>query len=1141
MKGQNRIKKQIAIVVAFCLLFSSITWWDVKQVYAETTATVYKIYATFPAESEQGGPSAFEIANEKPNEKELFGLLIDGGDYALEDGEEELFITVNNANVTVPTGKELCDYRLSGDSTIKMDTYTIKSSKDVFTAFDTASGNLDGEKVVSFYTSEIYEGNGKEGEAWVGPKPYSYEITSDMSFSGWKDMDSLIVNKDVTLTIPVGSDENKNSYWHNEINAKSVIVNGTIQIGATNEKCSEPNHLAIEGGGSLCVAEGGAITGAGDAVFEIRENASVSGLDLYEQNSENPAELVQYKLGATHGTEFFSFDANSNWVRQQPNDSWSGIRIDTRGATVQYKVENDTFNQLPEDGTISRDAFETASSVTLQITSNGEPQIKGLKIRKFINNGESLSYQQLPESNTYTLEKDEEGWADYEIEIIDRDVLFDNQYRIFQRGGGELGLKVNNTETEWNTLQSFSANEAINFSFTENVYKVIVCQNDQETKELTGVSGVYTFTPESALGFEVQVYSSEEQYNYDYCQPNYDNGEFQIEYQFSREENDGQSSVTYDVTPIASASCDGWTKLILASNVEQVKLTISAAEGYHYEISGQDTSNDNVYVWDVSTEEGKNWRPEIRFISDSSNSGGGNQGGDNTPQVKDIIENQRYAFGDWDEDNDVDEADLKLGMACQIFYPRFSQNPSLQEAYNITSYNSLIDKITLTKNESKNLLATDATGTAQTIPAYDYEITLTPADSTNYETVNASGTVYAFSFASDSNYGKNSRGCVIAVTKKNGVESYHLRCAQGTNTDTVQLAFGASDNKDSAIVIVDDFDVTYDSARGEYQRGVSIFGNGASLDALFSQEEDRGLVAYQGRNEDFMRDVNGALSRNWNCIFGIFTFCQKDFTGVRVKGSGAQGNTPSWAFNQYPIYSTASNTTSSNEAVVYFGNRTVTIEPVGNLSELNKKVTGIQSVTTVDAIPEAALEIKKETDVKWTLYFKSDFYDNVKVKIVYSLEGGGTLESYINIHRVGIDILCGDAGGGNSNMTLFHGTENGPSYTPKGNFVIWGTYYYPTQADGNKLVDLYVTYTWADGSVTRETIKNNASLNLAYQHNNTNDCQSSDFILYDGERQNAPVKIEAIAVALGFEDAATFSGAKFGAGKGVVWNNYYKN
>ena len=162
------------------------------------------------------------------------------------------------------------------------------------------------------------------------------------------------------------------------------------------------------------------------------------------------------------------------------------------------------------------------------------------------------------------------------------------------------------------------------------------------------------------------------------------------------------------------------------------------------------------------------------------------------------------------------------------------------------------------------------------------------------------------------------------------------------------------------------------------------------------------------------------------------------------------------------------------------------------------------------------------------------------MKIVYTLDLGGgvtgTKTSYLNIHRVGIDILAGNGGTG---MTLFHGTENGPTYNATGEQVIWGTYYYPQEVtDSEKLVDLYVTYTWPDGSITKMTIRNSASLNMAASGVN---CQSSDFILYDGTNEGAPTKIEAIAVVKGFDNTATFSGAKFGAGKGVVWNNYLGN
>ena len=258
---------------------------------------------------------------------------------------------------------------------------------------------------------------------------------------------------------------------------------------------------------------------------------------------------------------------------------------------------------------------------------------------------------------------------------------------------------------------------------------------------------------------------------------------------------------------------------------------------------------------------------------------------------------------------------------------------------------------------------------------------------------------------------------------------------------------------------------------------------------------------------------------------------------MQVRGSGGSGNTPSWKFNKYKVFSTDDVENTQKEAVIYFGNKDVTIRPVDQLGGLDTNVTEIKSVTLADEnIPTEAVDITERSAQEWKLTFKSDFYDQVKVKIVYNLENGGTKESYLIIHRVGIDILDGN---GRNGMTLFHGTENGPTYDSTEELVIWGTYYYPqTTTD---LVDMYVTYTWPDGSITRQTIHNKESLNMAYHHDGTDDCQSSDFILYDGTRAGAPTKIEAIAVVKGFEDTTTFSGAKFGAGKGVVWNNYLGN
>ena len=729
----------------------------------------------------------------------------------------------------------------------------------------------------------------------------------------------------------------------------------------------------------------------------------------------------------------------------------------------------------------------------------------------------------------------------------------DNKYRIIKNGDGEPGLTVNDAPSQFdegNAERDFSVGSIIEFTITGSVYKVILVTNDSE-QELMGEDGSYSYIPASESGFEIVVYTSEEAFNYDQCRPG--EGEFFVEYQVryrDEEANNGDNKVTCDSAGlggnfVSSVTYGEWTKLILKNEVTSVRLTIVVAEGYEYVVNPNSISvHDDVIDWDVSSGD-RSARPEISF--EKSRSGGAPDGPDGPDgpgprpvgpeELQGYIEGQQYAFGDWDEDGDVDAADVRLGMAYQIFYPMFSGNTGLQEEYQLSGHQSLLDdNIAVSAAPDKNISAKDADGISRTIPAYSYTVTLTRGTGETAETITATGTAYAFSFSDGSKYQKNNRGCVIAVTEKNNVKSYFLRCANayaaGTKSDTKLMVSGG--NPDEApIVVVSDFDVIYDEQEKTYDRKVSVFGNGAGLDALFSQEEDKDIVAYQGRNEDLIRDIGKGAS--WGSIFSVFTFCQESFEGVQVKGSGASGNTPSWAFNQYPVFSTDDAEMTEKEAVVYFGNPTVTIRPVDSLTGVEDDITGIESVELADSdIPTAAVEIDGRSDTEWKVNFLSDFYDQVKVKIVYKLQDGSTKTSYLNIHRVGIDILDGN---GRNGMTLFHGTENGPTYNAEGKeLVIWGTYYYPQATTGD--VDLYVTYTWKDGSVTKRTINNVPSLNMAAANGN---CQSSDFILYEGTNTDAPTKIEAIAVASGFDNTASFGGAKFGAGKGVVWNNYLGN
>lgn len=1046
----------LAVFLAVCMCVTGIPFGELQVKAEGDTATVTRIYAEFP-QGETGEPSIFEIAESAPEGKELFAKFISDGSYTLKnsatDNDAGIFLMIDNASVVNPNGIEIGDYRLSGNSSLDMGAYTVDSTSDRFPAYENA---ITIDNLLSFYDSSVYLGYG-EGEEWQPPKAYSYTFTGDTTWTGWRDMDTVTINEGVILTIACGSDGTNT--WAGGINAKSAVINGTMKIENSTVDNKE-NLFAIDGGGSLIVGENGSIVGEGNAFLEIREQATVSGITLYDRYDEISG-WISFSCDGNQGWEGFSYNTEANrWVRNQNDPGNAG-----------------------EGG------------------------------------------------------------------------LPDNTYRIIKIGDEELALTVNGTASgfdEGNAGRDFTKDTAINFTITGAVYKVIVVPNDPEVT-LTGTNGSYSYTPNTDSGFEILVYTTKEAYDYDHCQPGEE--QFSVEYQvrYQDEEAKTGNTVACDSEQLVKSATNGeWTKLILNNSINSVPLTITVARGYEYEVTmhGSEVNTDvtddvknnsNKLNWDVSAKE-NSARPEIYFKK-AGDGGEPGPGPEDSPDLESYIKSQQFAFGDWDEDGDVDENDLKLGMAYQIYYPRLNgnENQDLREEYHVPTgsegINYLKDQIVLASGQ--DLRAEDATGTIRIIPGYTYTVNLFKGEDST--PIQATGTVYAFAFDDDSKYQQNNCGCVIAVTEKAGVKSYFLRCVNdytnnGEDSDNTLMVSGGNE---APIVVVSDFDVNYNEQKKTYDRKVSIFGNGASLDHLLSQEEDMDVVAYQGRNEDFMRDIG--KEESWGSIFSVFTFCQKSFEGVQVQGSGASGSTPSWAYNQYPIFSTDDVATTEKEAVVYFGNTDVTIKPVDNLTGVNDDITGIDSVELADSgIPTDAVDIARQSDTEWKVKFNSDFYDQVKVKIVYTLEGGGTKTSYLNIHRVGIDILAGE--GRNGGMTLFHGTDNGPTYynNAAGERVIWGTYYYPEPVGDSGLVDLYVTYTWPDGSITKKTIRNSAPLNMEPANGN---CQSSDFILYDGTNEGAPTKIEAIAVVNGFDNTAstTFSGAEFGAGKGVVWNNYLGN
>ncbi len=117
MGKRNQWKKVLSSLLVLVLTLSMVAGTSgVAKAENEGAATVYKIFAIMP---DNGDASNFEIADEQPEGKNLFGLLINGGTYTLSDEQEWLHIYANNASVNI-NEKNVADVALSGDSSINM-------------------------------------------------------------------------------------------------------------------------------------------------------------------------------------------------------------------------------------------------------------------------------------------------------------------------------------------------------------------------------------------------------------------------------------------------------------------------------------------------------------------------------------------------------------------------------------------------------------------------------------------------------------------------------------------------------------------------------------------------------------------------------------------------------------------------------------------------------------------------------------------------------------------------------------------------------------------------------------------------------------------------------------------------------------
>ncbi|MDD6189945.1 MAG: S-layer homology domain-containing protein [Clostridiales bacterium] len=305
------------------------------------------------------------------------------------------------------------------------------------------------------------------------------------------------------------------------------------------------------------------------------------------------------------------------------------IRVDGRGMAVSVdgatKVESSDDEYKFDDD---------AESVTVTIT-RGE-NYHGIRVRSFGEGADGPWSRLKLEDGIYTIT---DLTKSYEIEVFDWEPnLYDNEFVVGYEQSDDFTVQLKGETVEaWGDVETFTEEDfPLTITTSEPSYKVVVRPNDSDEIELLrGEDNSYTYNPTTNVnaGFELIVYRTEEEYAFDTISYDWEN-EFIAEYQvrFDGCEPDSGCTVTYQADDegnlVQAMSYNGRTRLVLANDTTQVKLTITAAGGYIYEIwaDGQDVTESesvvgNVYTWTFA--ENSDIRPEIVFRSENDPGPGG--------------------------------------------------------------------------------------------------------------------------------------------------------------------------------------------------------------------------------------------------------------------------------------------------------------------------------------------------------------------------------------------------------------------------------------------------------------------------------------------------------------------------------------
>lgn len=481
----------------------------------------------------------------------------------------------------------------------------------------------------------------------------------------------------------------------------------------------------------------------------------------------------------------------------------------------------------------------------------------------------------------------------------------------------------------------------------------------------------------------------------------------------------------------------------------------------------------------------------------------------NWERLQQELDATEFAFGDIDQNGTTDDNDMINGVSrilCGDFkvgegrYQREGEVLDLTSDNQEDNINTLKSHAVITSVEG-SISAVDKNGTPHTLEKYQITYTFAEAEIEfrahvyKIDTTNFPGTVDNASWEQ--------------VVFRVGGRYFIRDCYSEANGNENDLEDFEGMNA-RAIILVADYNKKED---------ISVFGNYANMNEEFSD----------ATSESFFAAGFGTQERDVPYLGDKFVVYKPSFKGVTISGTGETAKPLAWS--ETGSFSVA-DSGEQTETSLFFGYSKAVLNAVTSAEVSGLSVQKIASAKILGGIPEEAVSVTQpDANGDVEVSFHSDFYDTVPVEITYLMDNGSQQTGVTTINRVGIVVQGGRSAGDSHQVRIMHGHDSGEIIGGAGEqyqVAVYATYYYPSSSGATEAgVSLFVTLTYEDGSVERKVIPS-----TYFKGQEGGNTAMSDYVIYYGDVDGAPVTVDAIAVP-NADANGRYEGAKLGAGKGV--------